>query len=85
MEQLAKSSRVPSGRRLAHALAPIDRHMTAARAGASGGLTRYLAQLFFQVSDQFLDPLRGVRVRRHLPGELAVSQNLHFQFDAFVF
>ena len=44
-----------------------------------------LAKLFFQVSDQLLDPLRGVRVRRHLPGELAVSQNLHFQFDALVF
>ena len=44
-----------------------------------------LAKFFFQVSDQLLDPLRGVRVRRHLPGELAVSQNLHFQFDAFVF
>ena len=45
----------------------------------------YLAGFSFQVGDQFFDVLRGVRVRRHLPGELAVSQNLHFQFDAFVF
>jgi hypothetical protein len=58
-------------RRFAHALAPIDRHRDSVPGqGASGGP---LTQLFFQVSYQFLDPLRDVRVRRHLPGELAVS------------
>src|SRR4051812_6865281 len=41
------------------------------------------SQSRFPSHDQFLDPLRGVQIRCHLQGELAVSQNPHFQFDAF--
>jgi hypothetical protein len=45
----------------------------------------YLTQLFFQVSNQFLDALRGFRVRRYLPGELAVPCYFDFELNAFVF
>src|SRR3954471_16312634 len=43
-----------------------------------------LAKLPLQVSNQFFDAAHGLGVRRDLPGELAVSQDLHLQFNAFV-
>jgi len=58
------------------------------RAGV-GGKLRWtllvdLAKLFFQVSDQPLDALRGDGVGRYLSRELAVSQYLHFEFNTLV-
>ena len=68
-----------SSRRQCQVSRPVVKRTRAARCDV------ILAGFSFQVGDQFFDVLRGVRVRRHLPGELAVSQNLHFQFDALVF
>ena len=51
---------------------------------SSGPLLVDLAELALQVCNQFLDALRGVRVCRNLPGELAVPQDLHFEFNAYV-
>jgi len=39
-----------------------------------------LAKLPLQVGDQFLDALCRIRVRRDLPGDPTVPQDLHFQF-----
>ena len=43
-----------------------------------------LAKLPLQVSNQLFDAAHGVGVRRNVPGKLAVSQDLHLQFNAFV-
>ena len=88
--QLRLTNRKPKAAQIRRTDSPMRGRHRPPRDSAPGqahqaALLVYLAQLFFQVSDQFLDPLRGVRVRRDLPGQLAVSQNLHFQFDAFVF
>jgi hypothetical protein len=47
-------------------------------------LLRKTAKLPLQVSNQLFDAARRVGIRRDLPGKLAVSQDLHFQFNAFV-
>jgi hypothetical protein len=41
-------------------------------------------QLSLQVSYEFFYAARGVGIRGDLAGELAVSQDLHLQFNAFV-
>jgi hypothetical protein len=75
-------SRSDASAKVVYFLKILKEHLSASESKAS--LLVDLATFFLQIEYQSLDSLRCVRIRRDLPGQLAESWNLYFEFSAFV-